>query len=135
MRAFRPSILLMLCLLGGCSTPPPPAVPLAMGEGTVTLDGVPLPGVVIRCSSPLGDVSVISDDRGHFSANAIPTGEYKVAVHPRFSMPGGGDNPKGGKAVSKPVVVPTKYHKPESSGLVVKISTDGPPITLTLVSR
>jgi hypothetical protein len=76
------SVLLLALLLVGCKKTPPPVVE---AEGTVTLDGQPLPAAYVQFIPDLKDFGAelnsgaVTDDQGHFSLTCI-TGAQPGAV-------------------------------------------------------
>lgn len=105
-------------------------------EGSVTLDGAPLPAAMIVFTNSQGESrSAEVKPDGSFSMTELLTGDYEVAVktsqfkparvaRPPVSSPKGGSPVGSGSAETTYVAIPTKYENPKTSGL--KVTVDKP---------
>jgi hypothetical protein len=132
---------LLLLLLAGCAAK---HVMNNQVEGTVKLDGTPLPNVVVQFvpdvtvgEQPPG-ASGYTDGQGHFSLtcdNKKPgaiLGKYRVTVLPGRGGTAGGDDrdaPRGGKATA---YVPPVYTQAAKTPLRVDVTLDQHTYDLTL---
>lgn len=104
-------------LLNGCGAKLPTV------EGTVTLDGVPLPDAKVVFESPDKPMAVATTDAGgHYevttgSQRGMAAGSYRVAISAYVTRDGGSESPI-------PVLrTPKKYNSAKSSGLTAEVKT------------
>jgi hypothetical protein len=126
--------LFLAVLASGCGHSP-------LGEqaevsGTVFYKGKPLPGGQITFATSRGyTVVAIIDPQGHYQCQ-VPVGEVQIAVENRMLAPGksssqpmpvpeGAPKPQGEPIRGSYVLLPAKYHSPETAGLKYVV-TKGP---------
>jgi hypothetical protein len=133
--AFAATLLLAV----GCSgKAEPERVAVYPVEGTVTFRGQPMPGAFIvlhpktpndKAPAPRAEVTKEGTLRvtTYNAGDGAPEGEYVLTIQWNKLVKNGAD------VVAGPNVVPVKYSKPETSGIVVQVAA-GPntlkPITL-----
>jgi hypothetical protein len=120
-------LLPVLCL-AGCSTGPK----LATVSGKVTLQGTPVTGGTVIFHAPDGKTGTgsIKGD-GTYIATEVPYGSLQVSVIPMPAMmamsaptkaPPGTPMIPASPTERRPMSLPPKYSKPESSGLTATVS-------------
>lgn len=88
-------------------------------EGTVTLDGKPLPGAIVRFLDAGGNVVSAgkTDENGQFemkrdTPNGVPVGEYRVTISTTLKAPG---------EFAKRSLLPPKYSSSDKTALRVSV--------------
>ena len=125
-------LLALVVVVSGCrGRSNPDLVPV---EGTVTLDGGPLPeggngNVTFAPADGNGNTATgLLDASGHYRMSTfepddgVLPGEYKVTVI--WASPGGGD-PKTGVLKPPSSMIAERYSNPETSGLTATVTADG----------
>lgn len=130
------SVVLSCLMLAGCNPSTPKGL---VGKGKVTLDGTPMTRgeVVFKNEQGVIRQGTIQAD-GTFSVPDIAPGNYSVGL--TISQYGEDDYDVGNKGQkslkksAKPINLPAKLEKPETSGVNVEVA-DGKEITVTFVSK
>jgi hypothetical protein len=135
---LRLRLAFSLCLFSliaiGCGGADGPALDLAPAEGTVNLDGSPLPNAVVTFHPESGRPATgRTDDSGHFTlmtkepGDGAKIGSHKVTVMADNTM-SGEINSEDAYSVPDPnseSAVPGKYVNQNTSGLTADVTADG----------
>ncbi|HJZ89494.1 MAG TPA: hypothetical protein VKE40_01390 [Gemmataceae bacterium] len=112
--------LVLVALVVGCSsTTPSPLGERAIVKGKVTIDGKPVTSGSVGffpVDRGQGDEQYgLIDKNGHYTAAVFP-GKYRVAIEPEGVRSGSHGKSSG---------VPTKFQKPDTSGIEVEVPSGG----------
>src|SRR5262249_37027895 len=114
MTPLRRAFALAAVFLAGCS----PATGTV--QGNITVNGTPLPAVLITLQSEVGNHDAFSAPvkAGHSEPGPIPAGPCKVTViHSSVARPAAGGSELGRARTAVAVDVPEKYGRADTSGL------------------
>ena len=121
-RCFLVASILAMATIAGCSSKPANMPELAPVSGTVTMDGQPLPKVVVILRSHKGGVSTgVTDESGRYNAKYLSRfagaglGKTTVEIN---GLPRSADDP------TPSAVVPTKYNTATTLSVDVQKSSN-----------
>jgi hypothetical protein len=128
-------LTLAALVLPGCGGGGPPT---GVVTGDVTIDGRPANAgsVVFTVKGQSISGQILPD--GTYKAVGVPVGEARVHVQPPPNVPAAAPPLPGTEAATpagKPIPVPGKYQKPESSGLTTAVTAGTTKYKVEMVSH